>query len=576
MDVARLVVPQPGGVKNVALARFPFRIGRHHENDLVLGEADVSRQHAEIQKDGERYFISYTNSRFGTYLNGTRVVREALAHGDHVQLGSPQHPALEFQLVSAEMSTGQIEIARNESRTLGNEEAERASRAAQSGVGLEDDKRSRGPLDLIGQALRAMVEGHVLEEVLAIVVDHAIELSGAERGFVMLPGAGGELDVRMARGRHHQTLPGRDFQLSRTIPKQVYESGTLTFENEVPETRHTQFDLKIRSILCAPLPRVRSTGHEPGATEQVEGSAPRAMGVLYVDSAGLGRHESDELQATFTQLANEAAVAIENARLVRASEEKNRMERELAVAAEIQMALLPPPQLARGQITLAGTTVPCRAIGGYFYEYLELPDGRLGFALCDVSGKGPGAALLAAAIQGILAATAEADPEPSISMARLNRTLLRRSIDRRFATIAYGLIDDVGRLRLTSAGHNPAYLLSAAGGFKVLEKGGLMVGAFPGLVYEQDDMALEPGDMLLLYSDGVTEAEDEAGGQFEQERLEACLKDAGRLTPVELVNHVLDTVRNFAGERAQADDITILVVRYAGPAGVEVAGATGA
>jgi sigma-B regulation protein RsbU (phosphoserine phosphatase) len=208
--------------------------------------------------------------------------------------------------------------------------------------------------------------------------------------------------------------------------------------------------------------------------------------------------------------------------------------------------------------------VPCRAIGGDFYEYLELPDGRLGFALCDVSGKGPAAALLAAAIQGILSATAEADPDPAVAIARLNRTLLRRSIERRFATLAYGLIDDTGQLRLTSAGHNPSYLIRPDGGFTILDKGGLMVGAFPGLTYEQDEVVLAPGEMLLLYSDGVTEAEDEDGGQFEQERLEACLAGMGRLSPQELVAHVLETVNTFAGERAQADDITILVVRFAG------------
>ncbi len=566
MDVARLVVPQPGGAKNVALARFPFRIGRHHENDLVLADADVSRSHAEITREGDRFFIVDTNSRFGTFLNGTRIQKESLVHGDQVSLGSPQRPPLEFQLVSAEMSTGQIEIAqRSESRTLSDEAAAAASRAAQGAPAAEEPAHgSRGPVDLIGQALRAMVEGHVLEEVLAIVVDHAVEVAGAERGFVLLAGPTGDLEVHMARDRRRQTLPGRDFQLSRSIPKQVHETGKLAYENEVPETRHTQFDLKIRSILCAPLPRVRSMGRQSSATEEAANAGARTMGVLYVDSPGLGRLEKADLHATFEQLANEAAVAIENARLVREAEEKSRMERELAVAAEIQTALLPPTRYERGPIEVAGVTVPCRSIGGDFYEYLDLPGGHVGFALCDVSGKGPAAALLAAAIQGILSATAEADPDPALSLARLNRTLLKRSIDRRFATLAYGAIDDAGRLRLASAGHNPAYLIHAAGGFEILDKGGLMVGAFPGLTYEQDDLVLTPGDMVLLYSDGVTEAEDEQAGQFEQERLEACLAGAGKLTPQELVDHVLETVRVFAGERAQADDITILVVRFGG------------
>jgi len=545
MDEVRLVVPQPEGARIIALTRFPFRIGRHHENELKLDEADVSRHHAEIVQDGERFFLTDSNSRFGTFLNGTRIEREPLMHGDQIQLGSPNHPALEFQMVSAEMSS---------SITTPNGEGARAA---------ENSGPPKAGMQLLGQALRAMVEGRVLEEVLAIVVDHAIELSGAERGFVMLAGPEGELDIRMARGRRGQSMPGREFQISRSVPRRVYETGRLAYENEVPDTRDTQINLKIRSILCAPLPRVRSTEHETGDTA-AQAAARRPMGVLYLDSAGLGRLESTDLHATLEQLAAEAAVAIENARLVRESEEKNRLERELAVAADIQKALLPPRLFVAGPIELAGTTIPCRAIGGDFYEYAELAEGRLGFALCDVSGKGPGAALLAAAIQGILASSSEASPGPGEILARLNRTLLRRNIERRFATIAYGTLDQTGTLRLTSAGHNPAYLLTGDGKLSKLDKGGLMVGVFPDLVYDEDVVTLAPGDSLILYSDGVTEAEDSTGAQFEEERLESCLTGAHHLEPDALVGLVVENVRTFAGGHTQADDITVLVVRFGG------------
>ena len=181
-------------------------------------------------------------------------------------------------------------------------------------------------------------------------------------------------------------------------------------------------------------------------------------------------------------------MAIENARLVRDSEEKGRMERELAVAAEIQMALLPPRNYSRGTIELAGTTVPCRAIGGDFYEYIELADGRVGFALCDVSGKGPAAALLAAAIQGMLSATAESRPRPGHlhgaaqphAVAPQHRPPLRHHrlrADRR-----------PGRAAAHERGPQPGVpARSATAACRVLDKGGLMVGAFPGLSYEQDD-----------------------------------------------------------------------------------------
>jgi len=288
------------------------------------------------------------------------------------------------------------------------------------------------------------------------------------------------------------------------------------------------------------------------------------MGVLYVDSPGLSRLESTELHATFEQLAAEAAVAIENARLVRESEEKSRLEREMRVAAEIQQALLPPRLFASGPIELAGTTIPCRAIGGDFYEYVELGEGNVSFAVCDVSGKGPGAALLAAAIQGILASSAEARLSPGEAMAGLNRTLVRRSIDRRFATIAFGQVDGTGRLRLTSAGHNPTYLMKADGTLSKLDKGGLMVGIFPGLSYDEDQVVLAPGDRLILYSDGVTEAESSSTEQYEEARLEECLRTSGGASPDDIVRIVIDSVRTFADGYAQADDITVLVVRYLG------------
>ncbi|MEP7027788.1 MAG: SpoIIE family protein phosphatase [Candidatus Eisenbacteria bacterium] len=563
MDEARLVVPQPGGFRTVPVTKFPFRLGRHHENELVLSEADVSRHHAEVLREGERYFVADTNSRFGTYLNGEKIDRGALVHGDQIQLGSPNHPPIEFQLVSAEMSTGKHEIAGGDTRTLAGSSGQAAAAAAIAEANAP--ARPRGAMGMLGQALRAMVEGRVLEEVLAIVVDHAIALAGAERGFVMMANKEGELDVRMARGRKNQTLPGRDFKLSRSVPKQVFETGKLVYENEVPDSRHTQMDLKIRSILCAPLPRVRTAEFDTGDTA-AQAAARKPMGVLYVDSAGLGQLEAGELHATFEQLAAEAAVAIENARLVRDSEEKIKLERELSVAADIQRALLPPRRFSTSAIELAGTTIPCRAIGGDFYEYIEFPDGRLGFALCDVAGKGPGAALLAAAIQGILASSAQTLTGPGEAMARLNQTLLRRSVDRRFATIAYGVIDAEGRMRLTSAGHNPAYLLTAGGEIRKLDRGGLMVGAFPGLSYDEDEVTLAPGDRLILYSDGVTEAEDSTTEQFEEKRLEDCLRAAGPKCADDLVSHVIDGVNAFANGYQQADDITVLVVGYLGSA----------
>jgi sigma-B regulation protein RsbU (phosphoserine phosphatase) len=151
-------------------------------------------------------------------------------------------------------------------------------------------------------------------------------------------------------------------------------------------------------------------------------------------------------------------------------------------------------------------TEPCRAIGGDFYDRTELSGGRLGFALGDVSGKGPPAALMAAVIQGILNSHAEDEPGPADTLGRLNHTLVRRSIQSRFATVAFAIAESDGHLRVSNAGHNPTYVLRKDGSLETLDKGGLMVGIFPDATYEEEEIQLEPGDLVILYSDGVTEA----------------------------------------------------------------------
>ena len=538
-EVARLMVPEGEGKVARVLEQFPFKIGRLPENHLVIAEGDVSREHAEIAREGNAYVLRDKGSKFGTYVNEKKLEGpHKLAHGDHVHFGSPHRPPVEFQLVTDEITSR---------FTIGTMQA------------LPEDAKTRGvvsgrSMNLLGQALKAMAEGRVLEEVLAIVVDQAVALSSAERGFVMLApeGAGSQgMVIRMARDRRRRTIEAESVRRSHTVPSRVFESGHLVFENEVPDGRNTMVD-GIRSVLCAPLPKVRGSGNQP-------------LGVLYVDSGGLGKLEDPELHAAFDQLAAEAAVAIENARLYREAEIKQGMENELRLAAEIQRALLPPARFAAGPFEIAAMTEPCRAIGGDFYEHTELSGGRLGFALGDVSGKGPPAALMAAVIQGILNSHAEDEPGPSDTLVRLNHTLVRRSIQSRFATVAFAIAEPDGRLRVSNAGHNPTYVLRKNGVLETLDKGGLMVGIFPDATYEEEEIQLEPGDLVVLYSDGVTEAEKSENEQYEEERLKACLAGAHGQAAADVLDLMVNSVHDFAGNYPQTDDITALVFRYRGP-----------
>lgn len=240
-----------------------------------------------------------------------------------------------------------------------------------------------------------------------------------------------------------------------------------------------------------------------------------------------------------------------------------RMELELKVAAQIQRALLPEWQRKGARFEVVATSVPCRAIGGDFVDYYEFPNGAFGFALGDIAGKGPPAALLAAQLHGILAAVADQDETPADILSHVNRVLLRRESESRFATVMYGLLSGDGQFTYCNAGHNPP-LLVGRNGVQRLETGGLILGAFRDVAFQNATLQLDPGDLLVVFSDGITEALDAEGSEFGEERLLSCVNSNRDLEPAGILECIIDAVHRFTANTAQSDDQTALVLRYSG------------
>jgi sigma-B regulation protein RsbU (phosphoserine phosphatase) len=315
--------------------------------------------------------------------------------------------------------------------------------------------------------------------------------------------------------------------------------------------------LGIRHVLCVPLRIVRYVVSRPAASDE-----NKVIGVLYLD----GREKATLLsRATRTSLetfATEAALAIESARLYAESAEKARLDRDLRVAAEIQRALLPEPKFETPSLDLAAVTVPCRTIGGDFYDYLDVGEGRFGFTLGDVSGKGPPAALLAAAVQSIFAAQAALGGNPAETMARINRALLRRAIEARFATMFYGVLWNDGRLSYCNAGHESPIIVGRTQ--RSLETGGVVLGLFDNAKYDVETVQLEPGDTIVVFSDGVSEARNAADEELGRERLVAALGSIRNVSSEATLEKLLTAVREFTAGAPQADDVTALVLRYRG------------
>jgi len=241
--------------------------------------------------------------------------------------------------------------------------------------------------------------------------------------------------------------------------------------------------------------------------------------------------------------------------------EKAKMEQEMRIAADIQQALLPKAGHAGAFFRTAASSLPCRSIGGDFYDYVDLPTGAFGFALGDVAGKGPPAALLSAMMQGIFAAQAAASDTPSQTIARVNLALYKRGIESRFVTLMYGSLEPDGRLTYCNAGHNPPLIIGPAG-VRRLEVGGPIVGLFESAKFQEETVTMSPGDVLLVFSDGVSEAMSVEGDEYGEARIIETAQQHPGVTPNEMLQAIFTDVRAFTKGAAQSDDITALVLKY--------------
>ncbi|OLC41272.1 MAG: hypothetical protein AUH43_24845 [Acidobacteria bacterium 13_1_40CM_65_14] len=531
----RLVVTDALGRRIVPIDKPLFTIGRRSETDLRLPGADISRVHAEISLENATCIIRDKQSRFGTFVNGERMTEKVLAHGDQIRFGQAGDTEIVF-------------FVDDEAPSVEKSAVSAASELRQMAALLE--------------GLRALGSGRVLDEVLALVLDSAIDVTGAERGFIMLANREKQLEFKMARARGKVTLPGRTFETSRKIPETVFATGRQTIvedllDGELAQLHTGTVALGIRHVLCTPLRLVRyvERAEQRGAEE--------IIGVLYLDSRERGALKSSAAQSALDTLSAEAALAIENARLYREALDKAKFEQELKVAAAIQQALLPPPNRDGAFFSTAAASIACRAVGGDFYDYVDLPSGEFGFIVGDVAGKGSPAALLAAAVLGMFSAEATYQGSAASLITRLNHGLFRRAIEARFLTTFYGTLGPNGRFTYCNAGHNAPILVSSSG-LRRLETGGVVLGLFEHAAFDEETLTLQPGDLIVAFSDGVTEALNPAGEEFTDDRLIACVTSQKTNPPQAVMNALLADVRSFCADSPQSDDVTVVLVRYNG------------
>jgi sigma-B regulation protein RsbU (phosphoserine phosphatase) len=409
-------------------------------------------------------------------------------------------------------------------------------------------------LQLLYEVTRSLNSSLELGAVLDYVIDRAIEVTRAERGFLMLvDGRTGQLHFEVARGMNRQDLDTPAFEVSTTVINQTFETqAAILTSNALYDKRfmggESVITKGLRSILCVPI-TVR---------EQM-------IGLIYVDNrimAGMFNEGHRDLLAAF---GSQAGFAIENARLYQVAVEKGRMQRELEMARTIQQGLLPSRVDILPGYEVAFDWYSAREVAGDFYDCFLLDDHRMGVVVADVADKGVPAAIFMAVARSLLRGNAISAHSPDETLILTNRLLIKDAVGGIFVTIYYAIFELGGKMLGVNAGHNLPLLYRAKNQqTEWLPRGGRPLGWFEDLPVRVDEYQLGAGDVVVFYTDGLTEAENGRQEPYGEARLARVVKENAHRTAHQIKNAILASVTEFVGNAPVMDDLTLVVVRYVG------------
>ncbi|MGA9071911.1 MAG: SpoIIE family protein phosphatase [Terracidiphilus sp.] len=560
-DIALEVVLPGVPHQFVLVTESPFLIGRGSENGnhLRLEDQRISRRCAALVAEGSGYRLEDRGHRQGIFVNGEKVKHKTLEDGDVIYFGVDDCCEIIFRSSAPKPAAPETHSG-PETRSMAAVELP----AGGSSGGL-------GKLNLLLEATALLHSQLPLESVLGTMLDHAIAITHADRGVLIEPGSSGSalsemFRVRLARGSGGEALPAQSITPSQTALRQAVNQqatvikGDLNLADQGLDVAQSIVAQLLRSVVAIPLyamPRANSDA-------SIIAKRGQLLGVIYLDSktpaafSGLDRQILDALGM-------EAASILDNARLVEQERERQRMDQELAIARAIQQAMLPQGLHDFPHLAVTGEQLPCNAVGGDYYDVFSISPEHTAFLIADVSGKGLGAALLTTMLQGALSAMS-LGTDPVRVFNHINRFLCEHSEVGRYATLFFAIIDDDGTLEFINAGH-PSPLLLRRGTVSEL----YTIGSFPvGLVaqaeYTATTLKLEPGDTLVLFSDGIVEAQDPDRELFGFPRLQDLLANCQEASLDTLKKLILDSVEEFSRGASQSDDMTLLIARYRGSA----------
>jgi phosphoserine phosphatase RsbU/P len=575
--MAELIVKYPDrAAEHFQISRLRVTIGRSARNDLCIPDPFASRVHAEVRNEGDEYFLQDLGSANGTLYNGSIVeVPITLTRGGRIQIGeteivfndsafplssgatmitdnSTSIPEATIALSSADRTTSGLFEAIEDARTQSEESAEHQVVAKQSDL-----------LALISKVGVALLASVTLNETLEQIVALVFEAVPADRCMIMMRDEKNpELKVAVARLRDRVGEVG-EIRISRSVIDEVVANGKSVLTSDAQADPRfaggTVMLQGVRSVLAVPL-----------------GVGANVFGIIYADSPlADGRFTEDHLKV-LTTLASVAAIRVENARLTEEQIERERLEREQQVASEIQQRFLPATAPIVNGYELQGISFPCYEIGGDYYDFIQREDGKLVVALGDVSGKGTAAALLMSSLHAAVHAQADIHDSLVKTITAVNRYLVDSIPANRFVTLFYAELDPKnGGLAFLNAGHNPPLIVHTGGTMEQLASGGLPLGIMSNADFREGRTKLYPGDVLVIYSDGVSEATNPSGEEFGPTRLYEVVVRNMDASAGGIRDRIESALTKFCQGTPAADDITLVIVKRLAEAEDVAIGAAG-
>jgi serine phosphatase RsbU (regulator of sigma subunit) len=372
----------------------------------------------------------------------------------------------------------------------------------------------------------------------------------------------------VARNRHGQHLKESDLRVPREVLHRALERRReLLYMNFDPlgasETRpqNSVADLELRSVICVPLVRIRAG---LGEATSVLSTGNETVGVLYMDSRLTAADMAGGNRELLQTLAIEASTVLENARLLQEEQTKQQMEEELRLARTIQQSLLPGKLPVEGWLQASGSSVASREVGGYYFDVTAVNSKCWSAVVADVSGKGVGSALLASLLQGALITATDRPEAVGHRMERLNHFLLDRTGGEKYATVFYCILHHDGRMYYVNAAHCPPIIVRAGADRMELAASSMPVGLMQDAEFAVAEQCLMPGDKIVIYSDGVTEAQNNQGQFFGKKRLRAAIETHAAANCAAIHDAIQEAVTGFTEGAPQSDDITVLVLEFRG------------